>query len=1192
MTVDEQLHEEAHRRLPHFMIRLIEPYRLTTYWFEIVECLRKVAIVGLPAFFFQGSIEQVLLGQVTAVSMFGVFLAVRPSDDAGDNVLQTAAQLQIYGTLLVAIILKLDPSPSQVDSMDTILIGMSLVTLSLLFVEEGSVILLEIELLILGILERMRRSVVRCLRVIPAFDRWIIWYNTPYVERTHHFSFKGLARSFTRSLSRHGLHGLHHSPKKAKLPPTCGLPPKMEAQAPVAPEAVAPSKSAQELEALAVVAAEVTAMGLMAGERASVAESSAAKVAERVVAAASQEANPQADPAGFRSEVDSWVNGVLDHEVRFSTIVQAAGARGSADGLDSAPEKFTDKTIEDDVEEIDYRASVAALPSKHRNSSREAALRDSIRKLEEVETAEPAAHRPLQAPVKPEAPLPHERYGHGSLAARMSALQAQAEYSVARGVVDEETLNQRMRGLKVRPTILTHIKEHHDETSSTENSAKAKISGSGTLKITLVRGVGLQAPGRQRWSSWMHTDDDSANPYVKFALGLITVSSKTHKKTLNPEWNQQLAVKNLPLQELLSKPMQLEVHDWDVLNSDAVLGVGEVDLRAQLEALEEGIDAVVTLDDGQPTPGSVHLRLQWVAAAKEGKLTNEGTSKSYYMDVPSHLGGSAMTKGSTEASVSSQVYARAIPQTGKPSTPPSLPLERLGESDQASPEMVLLQKQENELAFQESYYAAGIMAMEALARGQTPPASCLETLKQGRQSVSPRFPLSSKRVSIDKDAPQSELTIERPGRISERENQNAALSRLSRTLSSEMIGESVVGWLAGAAPTPPVAASPQGPRKPLADSDSGPSLLDLFGGKGGHAPSEHEGSLTQASPPKQERSAEKESSSEQQEPTKQVESPTQNRPAEQDHSLKQDGPPDQDDSREQANSRAPPVASVASADAKEEVSAAVVAAAPAKAKTSPPVSGHSTRTRKVAIALYPYSDIHHSDQFLAFNEGARIIVNKEGEPGGWWDGRYNGKRGWFPSSFCKIIDEPRQRESGAESAVRDSASRRSPWNGVDAANDQTASQPLPAPVAGKRVSVRGGKLWQGLESEPNPKIVASPAEGPAKDEEKPEPAEASIKPAFRLRHVESTASTTASTTAAPTALPSTRRISIRDRAAALGEHNLTVDALSRQSSIKKDGLPAHWTEVQTPEGKTYYWNQLTDETSWVHPGASGTLVRI
>ena len=85
MTVDEQLHEEANRRLPHFMIRLIEPYRLTTYWFEIVECLRKVAIVGLPAFFYQGSVEQVLLGQLTAVTMFGVFLVLRPSDDAGDN---------------------------------------------------------------------------------------------------------------------------------------------------------------------------------------------------------------------------------------------------------------------------------------------------------------------------------------------------------------------------------------------------------------------------------------------------------------------------------------------------------------------------------------------------------------------------------------------------------------------------------------------------------------------------------------------------------------------------------------------------------------------------------------------------------------------------------------------------------------------------------------------------------------------------------------------------------------------------------------------------------------------------------------------------------------------------------------------------------------------------------------------------
>ena len=97
-----------------------------------------------------------------------------------------------------------------------------------------------------------------------------------------------------------------------------------------------------------------------------------------------------------------------------------------------------------------------ASPTKQeRLSTRQAALIESISSFEAVEAAaaqsssgsQPAARRPLEAPVKPDAAEPHQKYGHGSLAARMAALRTQAEYSVARGVVDEQTLNERMQGL-------------------------------------------------------------------------------------------------------------------------------------------------------------------------------------------------------------------------------------------------------------------------------------------------------------------------------------------------------------------------------------------------------------------------------------------------------------------------------------------------------------------------------------------------------------------------------------------------------------------------------------------------------------------------------------------------------------------------------------------------------------------------
>ena len=64
--------------------------------------------------------------------------------------------------------------------------------------------------------------------------------------------------------------------------------------------------------------------------------------------------------------------------------------------------------------------------------------------------------------------------------------------------------------------------------------------------------------------------------------------------------------------------------------------------------------------------------------------------------------------------------------------------------------------------------------------------------------------------------------------------------------------------------------------------------------------------------------------------------------------------------------------------------------------------------RVIATAHHPWAPpkgqpgLHEGDDFLSFPKGARIEVVKRGEDGGWWDGRYDGKRGWFPSSFCDI----------------------------------------------------------------------------------------------------------------------------------------------------------------------------------------------
>lgn len=59
---------------------------------------------------------------------------------------------------------------------------------------------------------------------------------------------------------------------------------------------------------------------------------------------------------------------------------------------------------------------------------------------------------------------------------------------------------------------------------------------------------------------------------------------------------------------------------------------------------------------------------------------------------------------------------------------------------------------------------------------------------------------------------------------------------------------------------------------------------------------------------------------------------------------------------------------------------------------------------KVAVGLHDWPGDGNADR-LAFVTGDRIKVITQGEPDGWWLGSLpDGRRGWFPSSFCRIED--------------------------------------------------------------------------------------------------------------------------------------------------------------------------------------------
>jgi len=76
----------------------------------------------------------------------------------------------------------------------------------------------------------------------------------------------------------------------------------------------------------------------------------------------------------------------------------------------------------------------------------------------------------------------------------------------------------------------------------------------------------------------------------------------------------------------------------------------------------------------------------------------------------------------------------------------------------------------------------------------------------------------------------------------------------------------------------------------------------------------------------------------------------------------------------------------------------------ARGRANPPGPGRSNppppSNQPKAKAMYPYQG--QTQDELSFNQGDVIIIHKK-DPGGWWEGELNGKRGWIPANYVQEI---------------------------------------------------------------------------------------------------------------------------------------------------------------------------------------------
>ena len=87
-------------------------YELRVYWFEIVECARKLALTGMPVWFEMGSVPQLVFGLLVCFFSFGAYMHLEPYADQKDDTLSQLCQAQTFFALVSAIILQSVPPDS------------------------------------------------------------------------------------------------------------------------------------------------------------------------------------------------------------------------------------------------------------------------------------------------------------------------------------------------------------------------------------------------------------------------------------------------------------------------------------------------------------------------------------------------------------------------------------------------------------------------------------------------------------------------------------------------------------------------------------------------------------------------------------------------------------------------------------------------------------------------------------------------------------------------------------------------------------------------------------------------------------------------------------------------------------------------------------------------------------------------
>lgn len=133
LTKLDAIDAQQQAALPSYVKKLLNGYELRTWWFEIFECFRKLAVACVPVFFVpSGSISQLVFGLMVCFITFGMFVYYAPFEETGDDRLAQLCQGQIFFALLSSIALSFDAEQRTASrNLDVLLVALWVLPITL-----------------------------------------------------------------------------------------------------------------------------------------------------------------------------------------------------------------------------------------------------------------------------------------------------------------------------------------------------------------------------------------------------------------------------------------------------------------------------------------------------------------------------------------------------------------------------------------------------------------------------------------------------------------------------------------------------------------------------------------------------------------------------------------------------------------------------------------------------------------------------------------------------------------------------------------------------------------------------------------------------------------------------------------------------------------------------------------------------